>query len=73
MKVRVKKYEERSPVEGLLLREQFGMKKYRKGMKRSKDKKDLLIDMALKKIEEKEKDDFILMDYRKRKVNILPE
>lgn len=70
MKVRMKKYEEVSPVEFLLLRERLGIGRYRKNMKRDEDKKKILLDLALKKIEEIEKDDFILTGYRKRKVNI---
>jgi hypothetical protein len=71
MKVRIKKFEERSPVEFLLLREKLGLKRYRKSVKRDKEKKKILIDLGLKKIEEKEKDDFTLISYRRRKVNIL--
>ncbi len=71
MKVRMKKYEEVSPVEFLLLRERLGIRRYRKNMKRDEDKKKILLDLALKKIEEKEKDDFILTGYRKRKVNVI--
>jgi hypothetical protein len=70
MKLRVKKYEEVSPVEFLLLREKLGIRRYRKNMKRDEDEKKILLELALKKIEEKEKDDFILRDYRKRKVKI---
>jgi hypothetical protein len=71
MKVRMKKYEEVSPVEFLLLRERLGIRRYRKNMKRDEDEKKILLDLALKKIEEKEKDDFILAGYRKRKVKII--
>ena len=70
MKTRMKKYEEVSPVEFLLLRERLGIRRYRKSVKRDEDEKKILLDLALKKIEEKEKDDFILKGYRKRKVNI---
>jgi hypothetical protein len=70
MKLRMKKYEEVSPVEFLLLRERLGIRRYRKSIRRDEDEKKILLDLALKKIEEKEKDDFILTGYRKRKVNI---
>jgi len=72
MKKRVKKYEETSPVEFLLLREKLGIKRYRKTTKRDEEKRKILLELALKKIEEKEKDDFILLGYRRRKVKILP-
>ena len=71
MKKRVKKYEETSPVEFLVLREKLGLKRYRKTAKRDEDKRKILLELALKKIEEKEKDDFISLGYRRRKVKIL--
>jgi len=70
MKARKRKYEEISPVDFLLLREQLGLKRYRKSTKRGEEERKLLQDLGLKKIEEKEKDDFILVSYRRRKVKI---
>jgi hypothetical protein len=72
MKARIKKYEEGSPVEFLLLREQLGMKRYRKRLKRDEEKRKILLDLGLKKIEEKERDDFLTLGYRRRKVLIYP-
>ena len=72
MKKRVKKYEETSPVEFLLLREKLGLKRYRKTAKRDEEKRKILLDLGLKKIEEKEKDDFISLGFRRRKVKIVP-
>ncbi len=68
MKLRVKKYEEGSPIEFLLLREQLGIGRYRKRSKRDDEKREILLKLALKKIEEKEKDDFIPIGNRRRKV-----
>ena len=70
MKKRVKQFEETSPVEFLLLREKLGLKRYRKTTKRDEEKRKILLELALKKIEEKEKDDFIPLGYRRRKVKI---
>ena len=70
MKKRVKKYEETSPVEFLLLREKLGLKKYRKTAKRDEEKRKILLELGLKKIEEKERDDFISLGYRRRKIKI---
>ena len=70
MKKKVKKYEETSPVEFLLLREKLGLKRYRKTTKRDEEKRKILLELGLKKIEEKEKDDFIPIGYRRRKVKI---
>ncbi len=67
----MKKYEEVSPVEFLLLREKLGIRRYRKSMKRDENEKKILLDLGLKRIKEKEQNDFILTGYRKRKVNII--
>jgi hypothetical protein len=58
-------------VEFLLLREQLGMQRYRKRSKRDEEKRNILLELGLKRIEEKEKDDFILLGYRRRKVKII--
>jgi hypothetical protein len=72
MKLRIKKYQEESPVDFLLLREKLGMGRYRKRLKRDEDKRKILLELGLKKIEEKEKDDFIPIGYRRRRVKIFP-
>ncbi len=71
MKVRRKKFEEVSPIDSLLLREKLGIKRYRKQVKRDTEEREILLDLAIKKIAEKEKDDFIPIGYRKRKIRIL--
>jgi hypothetical protein len=73
MKKTKKKYKEISPLEMLLLRQDLGIKRYRKSVKRDEEKRKILLELALKKIEEKEKDDFILVGYRRRRLKILPE
>ncbi len=70
MKQRIKKFEEGSPVEFLLLREQLGMKRYRKRLQRDEEKRKRLLELGLKKIEEKEREDFILTGYRRRKIKV---
>jgi hypothetical protein len=70
MKQRLRKFEEGSPVEFLLLREQLGMSRYRKRSKRDEEKRKILLELGLKKIEEKEKEDFIPVGYRRRKVKL---
>ncbi|MDP3296992.1 MAG: hypothetical protein Q8N09_05280 [Thermodesulfovibrionia bacterium] len=72
MKVRMKKYEDVSPVDILVLRDKLGFGKYRKRAKRDEEERKILIRLGLKKIEEKERDDFIPLGYRKRRVKILP-
>jgi hypothetical protein len=70
MKVRRKKFEEASPIDSLLLREKLGIKRYRKQVKRDTEEREILLDLAIKKIEEKEKDDFIPIGNRRRKIKI---
>lgn len=70
MKIRTKKYEDISPVEFLMLREKLGLKRYRKTAKRDKEERKILLDLGLKKIEEKEKDDFISVGYKRRRLKI---
>ncbi len=70
MKTRTKKYEDISPVDFLVLRDTLGLKRYRKITKRDEEEKKILLDLGIKKIEEKEKDDFIRLGYRKRRLKI---
>ena len=70
MKTRFKKYEEISPVEFLLLREKLGLRRYRKNRERDEDEKKILLRLALDKIREREKEDFIPLGYRRRRVKM---
>lgn len=70
MKIRTKKYEDISPVEFLMLREKLGLKRYRKTAKRDEEETKILLDLGLKKIEEKEKDDFIPVGYKRRRLKV---
>ena len=70
MKVRIKKYEDVSPLEFLILRDSLGLKRYRKSAKRDEEERKILLELGLKKMEEREKDDFIPVGYRKRRVKI---
>jgi len=47
------------------------MRRYRKRSKRDEEKRKILLKLGLKRIEEKEKDDFIPVGYRRRKVKII--
>jgi hypothetical protein len=73
MKRRVRQFEEQSPLEFLLLREKLGMKRYRKTLRRDYEKRQILLQLGLKKIEERERNDFLPSEFRRRKVNIFPE
>jgi hypothetical protein len=71
MKVRRKKFEDASPIDSLLLREKLGIKRYKKQVKRDTEEREILLDLAIKKMEEKEKYDFIPIGYRRRRIKIL--
>jgi len=70
MKSRIKKYEDVSPIEFLVLKDSLGFKRYRKTVKRDEEERDILLNLALKKIEEVEEDDFIPIGYRRRRIKI---
>ncbi len=71
MRAREKKYKETSPLEFLLLRDRWGLSRYRKSRRRDPLKLKILTKLALEKMEKKEKDDFILVEYRRRKLKLL--
>ncbi len=66
-----RKFEESSSTEILLLRERLGIRRYRKSIPRNEEERKILLDLALKKIEEREKDDFILIGHRKRRMILI--
>ena len=70
MRERRRKYEDRSAVDFLLLRDKLGLRRYRKQKKRDEEERRILIDLGLKKIQEREKKDFILIEYKRLKVEI---
>lgn len=70
-KIRTKKYEDVSPVEFLLLRDSLGLRRYRKTTKRAEEERKILLELGLKKIKEQEKDDFIPVGYRRRRLKII--
>jgi hypothetical protein len=57
-----------SAIEMLLLRDRLGLRKFKKTAKRDPEKKELLLQLALKKIEKAERDNFIQIGFRKRRV-----
>ena len=71
MKLRKRKFKDISPLAFLLLRDELGFQGYQKQVPRHEEEREILIDLAMKKIAEKEKDDFIPQGFRKRRVKIL--
>jgi len=61
-----------SSVEMLLLRDRFGYRRYRKTAKRDPEKRQLLLALALKRIEKAERGNYKLIGPRKRKVTFPP-
>ena len=70
MRERRHKYKDRSAVDFLLLRDKLGLKRYRKQIKRDEEERRILIDLGLKKIQESEKENFILIEYKRRKLKV---
>jgi hypothetical protein len=57
-----------SAIEILLLRDRLGLRRYRKTAMRDPEKRKLLLELALKKIEKAELADFTPIGFRKRRV-----
>ena len=72
MEKRIKKFRDRSGVEFLLLRERLGIGRFRKTRKRESDKRGVLLKLGLKRMEDKEKDDFIPLGHRRKRVKVIP-
>ena len=70
MREKRRKYQDRSAVDFLLLRDKLGLRRYRKQMKRNEEERRSLIDLGLKKIQEREEKDFILIEYKRRRFEI---
>lgn len=70
MREKKRKYQDQSAVDFLLLRDKLGLRRYRKQMKRDEEERRILIDLGLKKIQEREEKDFILIKYKRRRLEI---
>jgi len=57
-----------SATEMLLLRDRLGLRRFKKTAKRDPEKRELLLELALKKIEKAERDNFIQTGFRRRRV-----
>jgi hypothetical protein len=62
------KRQKASATEMLLLRDRLGLRKYRKTVKRDPEKRELLLKLALNKIEKADRDNYISVGFRKRRV-----
>lgn len=70
MSERKRRYEEVSPLEFLLLRQKLGYGRYRKIAPRDPEKTAVLIRLGLARIAEQEREDFIPLGPRRRRVVI---
>jgi len=70
MREKKRKYEDLSAVEFLLLRDKLGLGRFRKQMKRDEEEKRILLDLGLKKIKELEEKDFVLIERKRRRLNV---
>ena len=70
MKEKKHTFEDISPVEFLLLRDKLGLKRYRKQVKRDAEERRILIDLGLKKIQENEKHDYLLIEKKRRRLKV---
>ena len=57
-----------SSVEMLLLRDRLGYRRYRKTAKRDPEKRKLLLEMALERIAKAERDNYIVIGPRRRRM-----
>ena len=70
MRERRKKYEEGGGVDALLLRDRLGVGRFRKTRRRSPEKRELLLDLWLRTIEERERNDYLSLGPRKRRLKL---
>ena len=68
MKIRRSQFAETSPIEAQLLREKMGLSRYRKTRERDPEKRRILMELALEKIREAERTDYILVGFRRRRL-----
>lgn len=66
----MRKFEDISSVDFLLLRDDLSLGRYRKQRARDEEERKLLMDLALKKIREKEENDFLPIEKKRRKLKI---
>jgi len=70
MKIRKKPFEEGGAAEMLLLREELGLARYRKVRERDPEKRRLLLELALRKMDEAEREDYFPAGFRRRKLKV---
>lgn len=65
---RVRLFREKPVTEGLILRDHLGLGRYLKTGPRDPEERRILLDLALSKIEKAERDNFIPLGKRRRRV-----
>lgn len=72
MKERIRPFKKDSATEVLVLRDQLGMRRYRKRLQRNPEEKEILLHLGLNKIRKAEKTGFLPIGFRKRRLQLLP-
>lgn len=70
MKIRRKKFEEVSPLEFLILRDELRLKRFKKVRKREPEEREILMELALEKMREKEENDYQIIGERRRRLKL---
>lgn len=70
MKLRVKKFRDEPAGELLVLRDRLGLGRYRKTVERDEEEREILLALGLKTMEKREKDDFVPLGARRRKLRL---
>jgi hypothetical protein len=68
--IRRKKYTDESALSNLLARERLGFGRYRKIRDRDPEKRRVLVELALERIRETERSDYIPIGFRRRRVKV---
>ena len=70
MRERRKKYGDGGSIDVLLMRDRLGVGRYRKTRGRSVEKRELLLDLWLRTIKERERKDYLRLGQRKRRLTL---
>ncbi len=68
MPIRRRRFSDESPIPRLLERERLAMGRYRKTRERDPEERRLLLELALERIREAERTDYLPVGFRRRRV-----
>jgi hypothetical protein len=70
MKTRKKTFEDGGAAEMMLLRVELGLSRYRRVRERYPEKRRLLLELALRKMDEVEREDYLSVGFRRRRLKV---